>query len=84
MYKKLINKINNKKIKIGIVGLGYVGLPLAINFIKKKFDVVGIDNDRKKISLLKKNKCYISSIKKKDILYFFLTKLLQILILLRI
>ncbi len=70
MYKKLLNKISNKKIKIGVVGLGYVGLPLAINFIKKKFDVIGIDNDKKKISLLKKNKSYISSIKKKDILYF--------------
>ncbi len=70
MYKKLLNKISNKKTKIGIVGLGYVGLPLAINFIKKKFDVIGIDNDKKKISLLKKNKSYISSIKKKDILYF--------------
>lgn len=70
MYKKLFNKIHTKKIKIGIVGMGYVGLPLAINFIKKKFDVTGIDSDKKKINLLKKNISYISSIKKKEILYF--------------
>ena len=70
MYKKLFNKIHTKKIKIGIVGMGYVGLPLAINFLKKKFDVTGIDSDKKKINLLKKNISYISSIKKKEILYF--------------
>ena len=35
-YKNLIKKIKTKKAKIGIVGLGYVGLPLAIRFIKKK------------------------------------------------
>jgi len=33
----------NIKIKIGIVGLGYVGLPLFIEFLKKKIDVVGFD-----------------------------------------
>ena len=41
----------NKK-KIAIIGLGYVGLPLAIEFSKKKFDVVGFDIDKKKIAEL--------------------------------
>ena len=36
MYKKIITKIKNNKIKIGIIGLGYVGLPLIERFIKKK------------------------------------------------
>ena len=37
----------NKK-KIAIIGLGYVGLPLAIEFSKKNFEVVGFDIDKKK------------------------------------
>ena len=37
-----------KKIKICVIGLGYVGLPLAINFAKKNFYIFGIDNDLKK------------------------------------
>ena len=44
-----------KKIKIGIVGLGYVGLPLAIEFCKK-FNVVGYDSSKKRIDELKKGK----------------------------
>ena len=36
MFNYLINKIKNKKIKIGIVGLGYVGLPLAKGFLDKE------------------------------------------------
>jgi UDP-N-acetyl-D-glucosamine dehydrogenase len=72
MYNKfqLLNKIKQKKINIGIVGLGYVGLPLAIRFLKKKINVYGIDTDKKKISYLKKGKTYIRSIKTKDIKYF--------------
>jgi UDP-N-acetyl-D-glucosamine dehydrogenase len=69
-YKNLIKKIKTKKAKIGIVGLGYVGLPLAIRFIKKKFDVVGVESDNSKISKLIKNKSYIDAIKKEEINYF--------------
>ena len=64
MYKKnLINKIKLKKAKIGIVGLGYVGLPLACIFSQNKFNVSGFDIDKKKITYLKKNKSYIKHIK---------------------
>ena len=47
-------KIKKKQATIGIVGLGYVGLPLLINFAKHGFDVIGIDNNLKKINNLKK------------------------------
>ena len=47
--KELLHKINTKKAKIGIIGLGYVGLPLAINFAKNNFLTNGFDNDLKKI-----------------------------------
>ena len=47
-YKKLINLIKNKKATVGVIGMGYVGLPLAILFAKKGFKVQGFDIDKKK------------------------------------
>lgn len=62
-YKqRLINKINNKKAKIAVIGLGYVGLPLIIEFAKKGFFVFGIDVDKEKIKILKRGKSYIQDI----------------------
>lgn len=61
-YSALSNKIDKKTAKIGIVGLGYVGLPLALQFAKKKFDVIGFDIDENKIAFLKKGKSYIKHI----------------------
>ena len=46
--KYLIQKIKNSQIKIGIIGLGYVGLPLAYAFSIKNIDVLGFDIDKKK------------------------------------
>ena len=46
-YKIISQKIKNGKAVIGIVGLGYVGLPLAIKFIKKNIKVIGYDIDQK-------------------------------------
>ena len=43
----LIDKINDKSAKVGVIGLGYVGLPLAIEFTKAGFEVTGIDLDKK-------------------------------------
>ena len=47
-FKLLKEKIISKKAIIGIVGLGYVGLPLAKRFIDKGFEVMGVDSDLKK------------------------------------
>lgn len=68
MYNQLIKKISTKKATIAIIGLGYVGLPLAIQFLKKNFKVIGIDNDKKKINLLKRSKSYINHLKVENIL----------------
>ena len=43
MSIKLKNKINNKQARIAVIGLGYVGLPLALAFAEKGFKVLGID-----------------------------------------
>ena len=55
MIKNLIKKISKKNTSVGIIGLGYVGLPLAYEFSVAGFKVIGFD---KNISKLKKiNKC---------------------------
>ena len=64
---KITNLINNKKSVIGIVGLGYVGLPLSILFTKNNFEIIGFDIDKKKISKIKKNNSYIERISNKDV-----------------
>jgi UDP-N-acetyl-D-glucosamine dehydrogenase len=58
----LEEKIRSKQAKIGVIGLGYVGLPLAVEFAKRGFRTIGIDLDAKKIDLLKAGKNYIQDI----------------------
>jgi UDP-N-acetyl-D-glucosamine dehydrogenase len=58
----LKEKIENKTAKVGVIGLGYVGLPLVIEFAEKGFHTVGIDNNEQKVSLLNKGKNYIADI----------------------
>ncbi|MDP2913204.1 MAG: nucleotide sugar dehydrogenase [Candidatus Omnitrophota bacterium] len=67
MLKELENKILKKKAKIGIIGLGYVGLPLAITFFKSGFKVYGIDIDEDRVVRLKKGKSYILDVSSSDI-----------------
>tara|TARA_Y100000591_G_C21849276_1_gene710649 strand:- start:1005 stop:2294 length:1290 start_codon:yes stop_codon:yes gene_type:complete len=64
--KKLKNLILTKKAKICIIGLGYVGLPLAVKLAKKGFKVYGFDNDEKKIQNLENNNIYVDTIERKD------------------
>jgi UDP-N-acetyl-D-glucosamine dehydrogenase len=55
----LLKKIRSKKAHIGIIGLGYVGLPIVIEFCKKGFPVTGFDIDKRKVESLKQGKSYI-------------------------
>ena len=61
------NLIIKKKVLVGIIGLGYVGIPLAINIKKKGFNVFGFDIDEKKIKNIKKGISPILDISKKKI-----------------
>jgi len=70
MYIDIIKKIKVKKFSVGVIGLGYVGLPLAIKFLSRNIKVFGVDNDKRKIFWLKKGISYIKSIKSNKILYF--------------
>ena len=64
---EFLGKIKNKTAKVGIIGLGYVGLPLGLEFALKGFDVIGFDVDETKIPLLKAGKSYIKHIDEKKI-----------------
>jgi UDP-N-acetyl-D-glucosamine dehydrogenase len=58
----LLDKIKKKEAKIGVIGLGYVGLPLVIEFCKSGFSVTGLDIDEKKIKALSQGKSFIKHI----------------------
>jgi len=58
----LKEKLNNKEAKIGVVGLGYVGLPLAVEFASAGFSVLGIDNDEWKIEQITAGDNYIDDV----------------------
>ncbi len=62
MNMELLQKIESKKAKIGIVGLGYVGLPLLMEFVEQGFTTVGFDIDNKKVDQLNKGQSYIKHI----------------------
>jgi UDP-N-acetyl-D-glucosamine dehydrogenase len=57
--QELFGRIRERKARVGIVGLGYVGLPLGLTFCEKGFDVVGFDVDPKKIDVLSSGGTYI-------------------------
>jgi UDP-N-acetyl-D-glucosamine dehydrogenase len=59
--------IVNRNATIGIIGLGYVGLPLAIRFSEEGFRVVGFDIDDSKVKMLNKGESYIKHIYEDDI-----------------
>ncbi|MDD4166177.1 MAG: NAD(P)-binding domain-containing protein, partial [Endomicrobiaceae bacterium] len=67
MYKQLLKKINSHKASVGIIGLGYVGLPLAVELAKKNFSVTGFEIDVKKTNSIKNGRSYIGDIKSEEI-----------------
>ena len=62
MLNNFIEKIKNKEAIIGIVGLGYVGLPLMLRFAESGYRVLGIDIDTKKNELINQSQSYIQHI----------------------
>ena len=63
----LITKLQDKTAKIAILGLGYVGLPLAVVFGEAEFHVTGVDPDSRKVDSLNKGVSYIPDVKTEDI-----------------
>jgi UDP-N-acetyl-D-glucosamine dehydrogenase len=63
----LLNKIKDRSATVGVIGLGYVGLPLVIQFVKAGFEAIGFDLDEEKIKYLKEGKTYIKHIPSEEI-----------------
>jgi UDP-N-acetyl-D-glucosamine dehydrogenase len=63
----LLEKLTNRTAQIAIMGLGYVGLPLAVVFADAGFEVTGIDPDARKIDALKRGESYIQDVPTADI-----------------
>jgi len=63
----LKQKIESRKAKVGVIGLGYVGLPLAVEFAKAGFDVTGFDVDASKVAELNAGRSYILDVKSEDV-----------------
>lgn len=61
------DKISKRTAKIGIIGLGYVGLPMAIEIAKVGFDVIGIDVDAKKVKAINAGKSYIEDVPSEEV-----------------
>lgn len=62
MKGQLIKRIKEHKGQIGVIGLGYVGLPLAIKFAEAGFKTLGFDIDEWKVERLREGKSYLSHI----------------------
>jgi len=67
MKQQLINKLTDKTAIIGIVGLGYVGIPLALRYAEAGYKVLGFDIDPEKIEKISAGKTYIKHIPDQDI-----------------
>jgi UDP-N-acetyl-D-glucosamine dehydrogenase len=61
-FERLSTRVNAKEARVGIVGLGYVGLPLARAFTTSGFSVLGFDSDPSKVSRLQRGETYFSHI----------------------
>ena len=65
--EQLKTKITSKQAVIGIIGLGYVGLPLAVEFGQAGFSIVGIDVDQKKVNTLNQGISYIQDVPTEEV-----------------
>ena len=61
-YINMINIINEGRVKVGIIGLGYVGLPLAVSFARKGIIVLGFDKNERKTQSVNEGRNYIGDV----------------------
>jgi len=67
LCSQLKTKIEARKAKIGVIGLGYVGLPLTLLYVGQRFSVTGFDIDQRKVDALSEGKSYIYRIPAEEI-----------------
>ncbi|MBM4423102.1 MAG: nucleotide sugar dehydrogenase [Chloroflexi bacterium] len=64
---QFLEKVRNRTAVVGVVGLGYVGLPLAVEFAKEGFKVIGIDLDQRKVDSLSAGQSYIPDVPTEEV-----------------
>lgn len=62
LKQQLLDKINNKTAKVGVVGLGYVGLPLAVEKANAGYQTIGFDVQEQKVNMVNEGKNYIGDV----------------------
>ena len=67
MKNKLLKKIREKEIQVGVVGLGYVGLPLAVEKAKAGFKTIGFDVQKQKVDMVNAGHNYIGDVVDSDL-----------------
>ncbi|MFQ5859498.1 MAG: nucleotide sugar dehydrogenase [Anaerolineae bacterium] len=58
----LVDKIESRQAKVAVIGLGYVGLPLAVAFAEAGFHVIGIDIDKERVAAINRGQSYVSDV----------------------
>src|SRR5205809_6837680 len=67
LMERLLKKITDRSAHVAVIGLGYVGLPLAMGFAKAGYHVTGIDVDAGRVGRLKKGDSYIQDVPSSDL-----------------
>ncbi len=62
LKEQLLSKINNKQAKVGVVGLGYVGLPLAVEKANAGYETIGFDVQDSKVNMVNNGENYIGDV----------------------
>ncbi len=63
----LLSKIDSRRARVAVIGLGYVGLPLAVEFAKAGFPTFGIDVDDRKVAALNAGRSYVLDVPQSDL-----------------
>ena len=77
LKQELLNKINNKTAKVGVVGLGYVGLPLAVEKANAGYQTIGFDVQEAKVNMVNEGKNYIGDVVDENLKEIVESKLLR-------
>lgn len=62
LKQQLLQKIESREARVGVVGLGYVGLPLAVAFAQAGFEVIGVDVSSEKVESLQRGSSYVEDV----------------------